>query len=171
LTASAWLTQSRGVFRAYVIAVRLAYLSAVVAAALIGGWTLVTTAGSTSSGISMIRYASAFEMMWYGFIIASVMCAARAITRPLRKISFLPESHLREMPAVATIVATCAVFADWLVFNLVLGLLQTLPDDADGNFAGPSLLALMLYTIALLTGEIVLVGRGGARLPSGHAGT
>ena len=81
----------------------------------------------------------------------------------------LSEANLHERPAVAAVVALTATFASFLVFNLVLAFLQPWPDTHDANFGGPGVLALMCYTIALLTGELVLVGRGPIAKPEFRA--
>ena len=146
------------VFRAYAIFVRLAYMSAVAAALLLGVWSLASIATAREPG-SFLRHISLGELAWYGLFITSVSCGMRAMFRPLRRMPLLPESHLRERPVVGTLVALAAAFAGFLAFNVALGLIQTLPNGSDANFAGPTVLAFFLYTFALLTGEIVLVGR------------
>jgi hypothetical protein len=158
LTRTRGAAQIRRVFRAYAIAVRLAYLSAVVVALTSGGWAAVSAADASRPGF-FFGNLSASELAWFGLFIACVACAVRALVRPLRRSAFLPESHLRERPVVGTLVALAAAFASFLVFNVGLAFLQTWPDTHDVNFGGPTLLALLLYAIALLIGEIVLVGR------------
>ena len=139
-------------FRAYAVVVRLAYLSAVAVGLYFGGWALANPAG-------WIWNYSLGELIFAGLFIASVACAVRAATRPFRRLAFIPEAHLRERPVVGTLVTLAAVFASFLGFNIVLAFLQTWPETGDVNFGGPALLALTLYTIALLIGELVLVGR------------
>ncbi len=146
-------------FRAYATLVRLAYFSAIAVALYLGGWWAVAIARIPELGFAL-RYLSAFELIVYGLLIICVVCAVRALLRAMRRESMLPEIRLRERPEVATVVALTAAFASFLVFNLVLAFLQLWPDTDDANFGGPGVLALMCYTIALLTGEIVLVGRG-----------
>jgi MFS-type transporter involved in bile tolerance (Atg22 family) len=146
------------VFRAYATIVRLAYLSAAAVTLYLAVWSALSIARNPDPGYSLL-YLSTFELFVYGLLIACALCAVRALSRPLRRDSFLPESHLRERPVVGTLVALTSAFASFLVFNLVLAFLQLWPDTHDANFGGPSVLALLLYAIALLTGEIVLVGR------------
>jgi hypothetical protein len=158
LTRTRAAAQIRRVFRAYAIAVRLAYLSAVVVALLFGGWAAVSAVDAPGPGFFAGKL-SAGELSWFGLFISCVACAVRALLRPLRRSAFLPETHLRERPVVGTLVALAAAFAGLLVFNVVLAFLQTWPDAGDVNLAGPIALALLLYTFTLLTGEFVLVGR------------
>ena len=146
-------------FRAYAISVRLAYLSAVTVAVFIAAWSLVSIVNAQQPWLMFLRHRSIAELAWDALFIACIACAIRAVFRPLRRAALLPESHLRERPVVGTIVALTAAFASFLVFSIVLAFLQTWPDTGDVNFAGPAALALLLYAIALLTGEIVLVGR------------
>jgi hypothetical protein len=146
------------VFSAYAILVRLAYSSAVAASLCIGTWTLVSISKAQQPWLFLLPLTIA-ELAWDSLFIACVICAMRAMFRPLRRISFLPEGHLRERPVVGTLVALSAAFASFLVFNVVLAFLQTWPDTGDVNFGGPIILALVLYAVSLLTGEIALVGR------------
>jgi len=53
-----------------------------------------------------------------------------------------------------TRLAGCA-----LILMVAWGLITRLPPSTHANFGGPTVLALMLFAIALLTGECVLVGR------------
>ena len=101
----------------------------------------------------------------YAAAIFVVMCAlpSRALARLFRRAELIPDSHLRERPVVAALV-TIASILGILLFLLAGSVWLAVLRGADGDDIGGPLafvlmLALMSFAIALLTGELVLVGR------------
>jgi hypothetical protein len=141
------------VFRLYTASVRSIYLLAALCSATMGSWLLVTNPYS--------RW-EAFDLVMIVLLLACVLPAARALVRLVTRRELLPDAHLRERPVVALVVALSAALALFLVCFLLRVWLDILPwgTDAGGPIAGAAGLALMLMAIAMLTGEMVLVGRG-----------
>jgi hypothetical protein len=116
---------------------------------------------------SLTRQLSIHVDIWdlYAAVIFVVMCALplRALTRLILRAELIPDSHLRERPLVAALVTIASVFG--LLLSLLAGSVWlAVMRGADGSdVGGPLALALMLalmsFAIALLTGELVLVGR------------
>jgi hypothetical protein len=77
--------------------------------------------------------------------------------RLIRYRELIPDAHLREAPVVATLVFASSAFASFLLLNLVWAFWTRAGRDVELEpfvFFGAIWLA-----IALLTGEVVLVGR------------
>jgi len=116
---------------------------------------------------SLVRQISIRLDIWdlYAVAIVAVMCALplRAITRLLRRAELIPDSHLRERPVVATFVAVTCIFGLLLCLLAASVWLDVMrgadSDDIGGPLGLALMLALMSFAIALLTGELVLVGR------------
>jgi hypothetical protein len=74
----------------------------------------------------------------------------------------VPDAHLRERPAVATVVVIPAVLGLLLLCLVIRALIDILPwgaEDVGGPIGGALMLAVLLHVFALLTAEIVLIGR------------
>jgi hypothetical protein len=149
------------VFRSFAILVRTSYLLG----------ALIVLAGATlwlvSILQSLIRQVSLRPDIWdlYAAGIFVVMCALplRALTRLIRRAELIPDSHLRDRSVVAALVTIACIFG--LLLCLLAGSvwLEVLRGADGSDVGGPLGLALMLalmsFAIALLTGELVLVGR------------
>jgi hypothetical protein len=150
-----------GVFHPFAILVRTSYLLS----------ALIVLAGATlwlvSILQSLVRQVSLRPDIWdpYAAGIFIVMCALplRALTRLIRRAALIPDSHLRDRPVVTTLVTIACIFG--LLLCLLAGSVWlAVLRGADGSDVGGPLglalmLALMSFAIALLTGELVLVGR------------
>jgi hypothetical protein len=92
---------------------------------------------------------------------------ARALVRLFRRSELIPDSHLQERPVVAVFVVLACLLGSALVFLVGYVWLTTPPDVMNSDIGGPlaffAMLAVMCFAIALLTGELVLVGRWRAR--------
>jgi hypothetical protein len=149
------------VFRVFAILVRTSYL--LTALLVLAGAVLWLTEMLQS----LVRQISIRLDIWdlYAAAIFAVMCALplRAITRLLRRAELIPDSHLRERPVVATFVAVTCIFGLLLCLLAASVWLDVLrgadSDDIGGPLGLALMLALMSFSIALLTGELVLVGR------------
>jgi hypothetical protein len=102
--------------------------------------------------------------LWSATILAVMfLLPARALLRLLRRAELIPDTHLRERPVVASLVALCCLFGCALVFLVVSVWITTPPDRMNSDIGGPlaffGMCALFWFAIALLTGELVLVGR------------
>ena len=84
--------------------------------------------------------------------------SARALWRVVRGRRILNDVRIGEHPVLTSLITLGSLFAHLLVANVFLAIWRIYP-DFDGNAAGPLVLAAMLYAIALLVGEFVLVGR------------
>jgi pilus assembly protein TadC len=85
----------------------------------------------------------------------------RAVTRLIRRGELVPDAHLRERPVIAMIVALPAVLGLLLVCAVIRVWIDSQPwgTDAGGPLAGAAALSLLFTAFAVLTGELVLVGR------------
>ncbi len=143
------------VFRAFAISVRSIYLLMVISGLAIGGWGLleIFTGRGRLDGESLVII---------GFLLAYFWPAARAGIRLVRFRELVPDAHLRERPVIAAVVTIPAVVGI-LLLNLVLHVwIEIQPwgaEDVGGPLAGAVMLAVLLHVFALVTGEIVLVGR------------
>jgi hypothetical protein len=149
------------VFRVFATLARTSYLLTALSVLAGAGLWLVSLLQSLTRQL-YIR-ADIWDLYAAGIFV--VMCALplRALTRLIRRAELIPDSHLRERPVVAALVTIASVF------GLVLCLLAAsvwlaVMRGADGSDVGGPvgfalMLALMSFAIALLTGEIVLVGR------------
>ncbi len=147
-------------FRVYAASVRSIYLLAVISSATLGVWLLLQSAWKflrpDSTGT-----ADRLDIVIIGLLLACVIPAARAIIRIGRRADLLPDAHLRERPVVASLVAFATVVGLLLVYLVLRAWLDIQPWGATdgGPIAGAAGLALLLVAFAMLTGEIVLVGR------------
>jgi hypothetical protein len=102
------------------------------------------------------------EMPWRLSILLLVLAvfiapATRALLRLVRRADLFPESHMREAPIVSTLVLFASIAASFLFLNLAWAFLTRAGRDVE---LAPFVFFGMLWlAIALLTGEIVLVGR------------
>ena len=145
--------------RAGVIVVRTSYLLAALTSMALstpplveflygGSWPLLSPRTSLSA------------LLWFtALILVFLVLPLRAAWRLVRHHQLVPESHILERPYVATLVVFASHCSNFLLLLVAWALLTTLPDSAHVNIAGPAVLALMLLAIALLVGEVVLVGR------------
>lgn len=126
-------------FRIYAALVRTNYLVAVlVALTFLVPWTL----------------ASVCAFMLLGLLIAP---AARALYRLVRHWQLIPDANLREAPIVATLVCISSVLASFLLLYLHWALLIRAGRDLE--VAPLGFFGLIWLAIALLTAEVVLIGR------------
>jgi hypothetical protein len=151
--------------RAGVIVVRTSYLLAALTSLALstpplaellygGSWPLLSPRTSLSS------------LLWSAaLILVFMVLPLRGAWRLVRHHELVPESHIRERPYVATLVVLASQCSNFLLLLVAWVLLTTLPESGDVNIAGPAVLALMLLAIALLVGEVVLVGRMRAARP------
>jgi len=146
------------VFKAFAILVRTTYL---LTALLVLAWAASTLVSFTQS---LFRPADFGRNLWdvYEAILLIVLCVLplRALERLLVRATFVPDSRIRERPVVATIVVITSVLGWALALLAGWVMARKLPDaDIGGPLGGAMTLALMLFAVALLTGELVLVGR------------
>ncbi len=144
-------------FRVFAILVRTNYLVAVlVALAFFVPW-LVQGAASlfrpTISGNETFWRQSILLLVLAGFVAP----ALRALFRLVRRASLIPDSHLRGAPVVATVVLVASVLASFLFLNFAWAFLTRAGRDVE--LAPFVFFGMFWLAIALLTGEIVLVGR------------
>ena len=126
-------------FRFFAILVRTTYLVTVlVTLALLVPWAF--------DGLSAIFLVAIF-----------IVPAARALYRLIRFRELIPDAHLREAPIVATLVLVSSAFASFLLLNFVWAILTRAGRDVE--LAPFVFFGMYWLAIALLTGEIVLVGR------------
>ena len=142
-------------FRAYSILVRTSYLLAIVLALLSGSWLLIELGRSLYSRGGAETEVVVFAATTLVFVVPS----ARALVRLMVRGELVPSLRLVERPVIAALVLFSSALGTALIALVAWALLSTLPESPDGNVAGPLLLAIMLYAFALLTGEILLVGR------------
>jgi len=141
-------------FRAFALLVRASYLLAL----------LVSLACMLPALVQLLAGLPGGRWLWreglFGalFVIVFVALPMRAAWRLIRRRDLIPETHLRERPVVASLVLLASACALLLSGIIALALFTRLP-EADVNIAGPAVLAVMLFAIAILTGEIVLIGR------------
>ena len=147
-------------FRVYAISVRSIYLLMVISALACGGWALLefSTAFLRPGGRDQLN---AQDLVVIGFLLAFVWPAARAAIRLARFQELIPDAHLRERPVVATMVTIPAALGILLLYLFLRIWLEIQPWGADvgGPLGGVLILAVLLLVFALLTGEMVLVGR------------
>ena len=141
--------------------VRSVYLLAVACGFGLGGWFLLQYSVSIlrAGGFNRI-YAQ--DLVIVLFLLACVLPAGRAVIRLLRHGELVPNAHLRERPVVASLVtmsSSLAIFLVYVVLRIWLDIQPWGADDVGGPLAGLAMLATLLLVFALLTGEIVLVGR------------
>jgi hypothetical protein len=142
-------------FRAYSILVRTSYLLAIVQTLLSGCWLLIELGASRSSRVRIESEVLVFTVTTLVFVVPS----ARALLRLVFHRELVPHLNLVQRPVIAALVLISSTLGTALIALVAWTLLSTLPESPDGNLAGPMVLAIMLYAFALLTGEIVLVGR------------
>jgi low temperature requirement protein LtrA len=100
----------------------------------------------------------AFDGLSAAFLLAIfIVPAARALYRLIRFRELIPDARLREAPIVATLVFVSSAIASFLLVNLVWAFLTRAGRDVE--LAPFVFFGLFWLAIALLTGEIVLVGR------------
>jgi len=151
-------------FRAFALLVRASYLLAL----------LVSLACMLPALVQLLPGLPGGRWHWreglFGvlFVIVFVALPLRAAWRLVRRRDLIPELHLRDRPVVASLVLLASACALLLSAIIALALFTRLP-EADVNIAGPAALAAMLFAIAILTGEIVLVGRPASNRDSGSA--
>lgn len=148
-------------FRVYAATVRSIYLLMVVGALAVGGWALLEfwTAFQRPGRSGRL---DGQTLVIIAFLLAYVLPATRAAIRLLRFRELVPDAHLRERPAVATVVVIPAVLGLLLLYLVIRALIDILPwgaEDVGGPIGGALMLAVLLHVFALLTAEIVLVGR------------
>jgi hypothetical protein len=139
--------------------VRISYLFAALAALIFNGPPLLQFARSLLQPTILTRNSSYEIIMAACALLGLIAPASRALLRLLRHAELVPLSHLRERPVVATLVGVTSLCGNALALLVAWGVLSTLPESRGLNFAGPMMLAFMLFAFALLTGEMVLVGR------------
>jgi hypothetical protein len=152
------LAQIPAVFRNFTILVRATYL-------LTALLVLACAAPALVSQVHGLFRSARFNVdAWglFGIAISGLLCALplRALGRLLHRHQFVPDAHIRERPVASSLVVilgvmgwTLALLAGWV------GIRNLPHDDIGGPLAGALMLALMLFTAALLVGELVLVGR------------
>jgi len=145
-------------FRAFAILVRATYL---LTSLLVLAWAASTAVSFVQS---LSRPSSFGRDIWdlYEAALLLVMCVLplRALERLLDRGQFVPDSHIRERPVVALLVVISSILGWALALLAGWVMARRLPDaDIGGPLGGALMLALALFAIALLTGEMVLVGR------------
>jgi hypothetical protein len=147
-------------FRVYAASVRSIYLLAVICSAAIGSWLLLQFVSPIVHPSSYER-ANVVDLAITILLLACVLPAARALVRLVLRRELVPDAHLRDRPVIAMLVALSAALGLLLVYLLLRVWIDVLPwgTDAGGPIAGAAMLAATLLAIAMLTGEIVLVGR------------
>jgi sensor histidine kinase YesM len=126
-------------FRLYAALVRTIYLVTVRV-------TLALLVPSALEGLSAVFLLGGF-----------IALAALAMYRLIRYRELIPDDRLREAPIVATLVLLSSVIASFLLFNLVWAFLTRAGRDVE---LAPFVFFVAIWlAIALLTGELVLVGR------------
>ena len=111
-----------------------------------------------------VLVALAFLVPWAGDNLSAFMVlalfiapAARALYRLVRRGELISDARLREAPIVATLVFVASAMASFLLLNLGWAFLTRAGRDVE---LGPFVFFGMIWlTIALLVGEVVLVGR------------
>jgi hypothetical protein len=103
-----------------------------------------------------------------GFLLAVsllVLPAARAFRRLFANGTVIPPELVHERPVVAWVLTLSGAFGHFFfvistsaIFQIVLE--PERGDDAGGPVGGAFMLTLLLYVIALLCGELALVGDG-----------
>jgi len=154
--------QIPAMFRTFAFFVRVSYLLA----------ALTVLAGVVAYGVEFLQalMRPGFYGMESGFFLWSVailavmfLLPARALLRLFTRAELVPDSHLRERPVVASLVALFCLFGCVLIFLVVSVWITTPPDVMNSDIGGPlaflGMIALTCFAIALLTGELVLVGR------------
>jgi hypothetical protein len=156
LTGASAAAQISRVFRVFAMVVRTTYL---LTALLVLAWAAPALVAFAQSLFHPERF-DAWDL--YGAVIFGLLCflPLRALERLLHRSTLVPDSRIRERPVVASLVVvtsmlgwTLALLAGWV------GITSLPRDDIGGPLGGALMLALMLFAIALLVGEIVLVGR------------
>jgi hypothetical protein len=152
------LPQISAVFRYFTILVRATYL-------LTALLVLACAAPALVSLVQGLFQPARFNTdVWdlFGIAISGLLCGLplRALGRLPHRHQFVPDAHIRERPVVASLVAILSVMG-WTLALLAgwVGIRNLPHDDIGGPLAGALMLALMLFTAALLVGELVLIGR------------
>ena len=147
-------------FRLFTILVRTSYLIAVlVSLVFLVPWVVADVASlyrPAFPGIELNRGLATPLLVLAVFVVP----ATRALLRLIRRADLIREDHLREAPVVSTLVFLASTCASFLFLNLAWAFLTHAGRDvelAPFVFFGAIWLAL-----ALLIGEIVLVGRRNA---------
>jgi len=148
-------------FRICAALVRSIYLLTVITSLVVGGWALAEFSTALLRQ-NMSRGAHVQGLVIFGILLAYVLPAIRAAIRLLRYRDLLPEANLRERPIVGAVVAVPAALGILLSYLVIRAWIDILPwgdEDAGGPLGGAMILTVLLQVFALLTGEIVLVGR------------
>jgi len=146
------------VFRVFAIVVRTTYL---LTALLVLAWAAPALVIFVQSLFGPARFGpDAWDL--YGALVYGVLCLLplRALERLLHRSTLVPDSHIRERPVVASLVVVTSVLGWALALLAGWVAITNLPhEDIGGPLGGALMLALVLFAIALLIGELVLVGR------------
>ena len=145
--------------RAFAILVRTSYLFTTLLASVSGIWMLVQFSQPLLDPPPFAPSLDAKDLFAMTIALVLVVPSLRAFIRLLRQGELVPDSHLAERPVIAALVWLASAAGTALYLLVAWILLSTLPESRDVNLAGPLMLATMLYAFALLTGELVLVGR------------
>jgi hypothetical protein len=126
-------------FRLFAILVRTCYLVTVLL-------TLLILVPAALDGMSAVFLLAIF-----------IVPAARALYRLIRSRELISDARLREAPIVASLVFLAGAMASFLLLNFVWAFMTRAGRDIE---LGPFVFFGSIWlAIALLTGEIVLVGR------------
>lgn len=140
-------------FRSFTILVRVTYLLAALA-------VLTCTLPWLMSFMRALSRLSLWTLYEAALLVVLFLLPLRALNRVVRRSELIPDSHIRERPVVASLVLVTNLLGGTLFMLAGWVALTSLPaEDIGGPFAGAAMLALMLFAISLLTGEMVLVGK------------
>jgi amino acid transporter len=158
LTVTWSAAQIPHMFRVYVILVRTGYLLAVLIVLTCITPSLAQFVRSTIQP-AFIRRDWLVESLTGVVLVLLFLLPLRALARLVRRSELIPDSHLLERPVVAFLVWITSITGCALALLVAWALISTLPEPHHGNLAAPAMLAFMMFAFALLTGELVLVGR------------
>jgi hypothetical protein len=158
LDRAARAAQISRVFRVFAIVVRTTYL---LTALLVLAWAVPALVAFAQSLFRPEGFGPDASDL-YGAVVFGVLCllSLRALERLFHRSTFVPDAHIRERPVVASLVVVSSILGWALALLAGWVAITSLPhEDIGGPLGGALMLALVLFAIALLIGELVLVGR------------
>jgi hypothetical protein len=142
------------VFRAFAIVVRVSYLLMMLICLALMLPLVAQVVALSPSGPWHWR-----EVVFGTLLVITYLALPlRAAGRLLWRRELVPEAHVRERPVVATVVLLASALGFGLSTLIAWALLTRRPGE-DVDIGGATYLTMALFAIAVLVGEIVLIGR------------
>jgi hypothetical protein len=146
-----------GTLKALALLVRVSYF-VTCALALAGGLWLIRELAPSLPPV--VRAGSGMAGLLAVAIVIITILGARALLRLSRGKGLIPQRRLEERWDVAVLVAGASVLGNLLSANMAVAMYQVVAHGRDGDGMAALLFFItILYAIALLCGEIVMIGR------------